>query len=266
MPKVSVIMGAYNCEKTIKRAIDSIINQTFQDWECIICDDGSTDNTWELLKQLTYGNSKFILIQNKRNSGLAASLNKCISVASGKYLARQDADDKSISTRLEEQVAFLDNNKDISVVGSYASLFDKNGQIWGKIMPPKVPLMVDWVKSATILHATVLMRREDIISVGQYNERAIRVEDYDLWLRLIAQGYKIRTLPKILYLVHWDKADYGRRRLRYRIIEMKVRFNGYRLLRLPVLNYLYVCKPLITGMIPKNLMYFYHRRRFGNEV
>ncbi|WP_227762463.1 glycosyltransferase family 2 protein [Zhaonella formicivorans] len=262
MPKVSVIMGVYNSKDTVKKAIQSILNQSYRDWEFIICDDGSNDGTWEILQNIAKNHSKIILLRNKKNIGLGASLNRCIMVASGEYLARQDADDVSIENRLEEEVNFLNIHKEVSVIGTYANLVNQNGNVWGEIKPPEIPTKNDWVKASSVIHATVLMRKQDIVDVGMYNEEAFRVEDYELWMRLVSKGYVIKTLPKILYKIRWDISDYSRRAFKYRLIEAKVRLNGYRKMGVCVKDYIYVFKPIILGLIPKNLMFLHHQRRF----
>jgi glycosyltransferase EpsE len=265
MPKVSIIMGAYNCEKTIERTVNSIYSQTFSDWEFLICDDASKDGTWNFLEKFAAQDSRIKLLRNEKNLGLAGALNKCILQASGEYLARQDADDYSENTRLAEQVAFLDSNKDVSVVGTYMNLFDESGLSWGVNKPPETPQMSDWVKGSAVIHASVMMRRKTIETVKGYNEQAIRVEDYELWMRMVGHGIIIKTLPKVLYNVHWDASDYSRKRFKQRIIEAKVRLHGYKNMQVPILNYVYVLKPIFTGLVPKDILFLYHKHRYRNR-
>ena len=111
MPTVSVIMGIYNCEKTLSDAIDSIINQTYSDWELIMCDDGSTDNTYQIATKYSEKDNRITVIKNDTNSGLAFSLNHCLKYAKGEYVARMDADDISLPNRFEKQVAFLNKTQ-----------------------------------------------------------------------------------------------------------------------------------------------------------
>src|SRR5690625_1613346 len=118
MPTVSVIMGVYNSEKTIERCINSILEQSYKKWELIICDDGSSDSTYEIVKSFTDRFSNIVLIKNNTNKGLAYSLNRCLDVARGEYIARMDADDIAISNRFQKQVDFLNANPEYDVVGS----------------------------------------------------------------------------------------------------------------------------------------------------
>ncbi|MGA3086096.1 MAG: glycosyltransferase [Thermodesulfobacteriota bacterium] len=262
MPKVSVIIGVFNGAKGIESALASIKDQTYDDWECIICDDGSTDSTWEVLQRITEGDSRFVLLRNSTNRGLAASLNYSISMAKGEYLARQDADDVSYPTRFEEEVAFLEKNEGVSVVGTYAALFDSSGGDWGIWKTPEHPEKADWITMTSIIHPSVMMRKQDILDVGGYNEKALRVEDLDLWIKLIGKGRRIATLPKVLYNFHWDISDYSRRKLRYRWNELKMKYQAFRTIRLPFYYCVYLLKPVITGLMPGRLMYLYHLKKF----
>ena len=121
MPRVSVVMPAYNAEKYIGEAIDSILNQTFTDFEFIIIDDGSSDRTADIVK--SYSDPRIRLLANERNSGIVASLNRGIQKATGKYIARMDADDYSRLDRIKKQVDFLDNHPEVIALGTSFSTF-----------------------------------------------------------------------------------------------------------------------------------------------
>ena len=262
MSKISVIMGVYNGKDGIANAINSIRSQTYDNWECIICDDGSTDGTWDVLKSITKGDARFVLLRHETNKGLATALNSCICLARGEYLARQDADDVSIDSRFEEQVVFLDENPDVVVLGTYAALFGINGELWGENKPPVMPVTTDWVKGSSVIHASVMMRKDVITETGCYDEKALRVEDYDLWLRLIGRGCKIVTLPKVLYNIHWDKSDYSRKKMGHRWNEIIIKFRALHYIKIPLHYYVYLLKPLFVGMLPFTLVHWYHYRRF----
>ena len=121
MPKLSVIMPAYNAEKYIGEAIESILNQTFTDFEFIIIDDGSSDHTADIIKG--FHDERIRFIQNEKNSGVANTLNKGLELSQGEYIARMDADDISLPARFEKQVAFMEANPDVAVVGCGIELF-----------------------------------------------------------------------------------------------------------------------------------------------
>lgn len=116
MPRVSIIMGVYNGFGRMDRSIQSIINQTYKDWEFIICDDGSTDDTYMKLQEYAALDNRIVVLKNAHNSGLAQSLNNCLSVAKGEYVARMDDDDYSHSERLEKEVYFLNQHPEYAIV------------------------------------------------------------------------------------------------------------------------------------------------------
>ena len=124
---VSIIMGVYNEEKTLERCLDSIIAQTYDNWELIVCDDCSDDGTVGILEKYIKKDNRIKLLRNEKNIRLAASLNKCLDAAKGEYIARMDADDISLPNRLEKQVKFLEEHEDIDCVGSNMVVFDESG-------------------------------------------------------------------------------------------------------------------------------------------
>ena len=126
-PLVSIIMGAYNCENTIYDCMESILKQTYENWEFIICDDCSSDHTLEILKKYEKNDKRIHILHNEKNMRLAASLNRCLEVAHGKYVARMDADDISMPDRLEKQVEFLESHSEYDVTGCNRMVFDENG-------------------------------------------------------------------------------------------------------------------------------------------
>lgn len=257
MPRVSVIMGIYNSnnEEMVKSAIDSILNQTFKDFEFIICDDGSTDGTYELVKRLTKHDDRVILIQNEKNSGLAYSLNHCLSVAKGEYIARMDADDISLPERLEEEVRFLENHNEYALVTSFADLF-RDKDIWGIKKVPQTPQKQDLLFGPPFVHAAMLMRKSVLDDLNGYkvSKETLRTEDYDLWMRMYALGYKGYNIQKSLYQIREDKNTYKRRAYKYRLDEAKVRYKGFKALGLMPKAIPYVIKPLIVGLLPQKFL------------
>ncbi len=255
MPKVSVIMGAYNCEDTVSNAVDSILAQTYEDWEFIICDDASTDNTLNILKKYEKENSsKIIVLHNESNKMLAGALNECLKKASGEYIARMDADDLSAENRLQLLVDFLDNNPDYAVVGSYMQTFDENGR--GEILKKlEEPSKFDVPKSNPFHHATIMMRKSAYDALNGYTVKKItrRSEDVDLWYRFFAAGFKGYNLEQPLYYVKVDDGAYKRRKLKYMIDASKIVFNGVKMLKLPAKYYVFALKPIISWFVPQFL-------------
>ena len=256
MPRVSVICGAYNVcgHYLFEKSIKSILAQTFEDFEFIICDDGSTDKTFENLLRLRECDGRIRLIKNEENLGLAATLNRCIEISEGEYIARHDCDDLSSPDRLEKQVSLLDGRRDISLLGSYAYLFDQTG-VWGKAVFPTEISKKDFLFSSPHLHGSVIFRKEALIRAGGYRvaKETRRCEDYDLFMRMHVFA-KSANLDEYLYYFCEDKNTYKRRKYRYRIDEAKVRIKGFKLLGLMPWAFFYAIKPLIVGLIPTRIL------------
>lgn len=267
MPEISVIMGIYNCADTLPSAIDSILAQTYTDWELIMCDDGSTDNTLCIAgKYAEQYPEKVILLKNECNRGLNKTLNICLGAAKGDYIARMDGDDTCSADRFEKEIAILKATPSLAVVSSGMAFFDDGG-IWGTITHPEHPTRKDFLHGSPFCHAPCMMRRDAIVSVGGYSEgkRLLRVEDYHLWMKLYAAGYSGYNIPEILYSMRDDCAAYKRRRFRFRINESNVICLCVKNLRLPVYGYLYALKPIIVGLLPEKLYTSLHKRKLSHR-
>lgn len=184
-PKLSVILPAFNAEKTLKRAIDSVLTQTFQDFELIVINDGSTDRTQEVID--SYRDTRLKKQQFDQNKGLIFGLNKGLEIAKGEYIARQDADDESFPRRFEKQTCVLDLNDKIGVVGSAMKLRNGLDKIVGEYRYPATPAFAKWqcLFKTPLAHSTIMMRRSLAEKVGGYNSKYKYAEDYELWTRVI---------------------------------------------------------------------------------
>ena len=258
MPRLSVIMGVYNVENMImiEKAINSILSQTFSDFDFIICNDGSNNETINYIKELAKKDNRIRILTNEKNFGLAYSLNKCIENSSSEYIARMDADDISKKDRLEKEIKFLDENDNYAVVACNANLIDETGKIWGKRSNPEIVKKEDFLFNSPVIHPTVIMRKKALEDVNYYrvSKETMRTEDYDLWMRLYEKGYKIYTIQECLYYFREDEQCLKRRKYKYRIDEAKVRYYGYKRLKLLPKGYIYVLKPLIVGLLPHKLI------------
>lgn len=259
MPRISVIMGVYNIRDTkiAEDAIQSILTQTYTDFEFIICDDGSTNNTYEFLKEIKRKDRRIKLLRNKVNRGLAFSLNHCLKICKGEYIARMDIDDISYNNRLEKQLYFLDTHPQYAVVGSWASLFtDNNNDIWGIRKKNRVPVRKDFLFGPPLIHATMLIRKSVLDDIGRYRVQwdTTRAEDYELFMRLYGKGFQIYNIQEPLYSIREDNNAYKRRKYRHRIEEAHVRFVGFRDMGLLPVGIPYILKPLIVGIIPQRIL------------
>ena len=256
-PMVSVIMGVYNPDKKyLLDSINSILNQTFQDFEIIICDDGSTTNV-DILKKIERMDNRIKIFKNSNNMGLAHALNICITNSKGRYLVRQDADDISDKYRIEKQVEFLEENIEFAFVGANVNYIDEYNNIWGHYNLKNEPKREDFVFRVPFMHGAVAYRREIFDSKDNYYrviKQTRRCEDYDLFMRLYAKGYKGCNIQEYLYNVREDKNALKRRKFIYRIDEIIIRKEGFKSLKLRRIYYIFILKPIIIGIIPNYIL------------
>lgn len=196
-PRVSVLMPVYNVEKYVNEAIDSILAQSFTDFELIVLDDCSTDNTAELVKK--YADERIIYHCNEKNLGLANNLNVGLSLAKGELIARMDGDDISLPDRFMIQVDFLDNNQDIDLCSCGLMMFGTEDQVWIRETNPE-QIKITMLFYSPILHATSMWRRESFEKNKLfYNQDAFPAEDYDLWSRAVFKC-RLVNIQEVLYL------------------------------------------------------------------
>ena len=261
--KISVIMGIYNCASTLPEAIESILNQTYSNWEVIMCDDGSSDDTFKVAQkyQRKYP-EKIKVIRNEKNSGLNKTLNHCLKYADGDYIARMDGDDLSLPTRFEKEAEFLDDNPDYAIVSCPMIYFDENGD-WGQGKAVEYPDKFTFVAGTPFCHAPCMVRTEAYKAANGYSEdeRTLRAEDYDLWFRLYAMGYKGCNLQEPLYKMRDDENAYRRRKFKYALNEAYVRRKGYKLLVLPLKYRIYSTRPIFVALLPKTLYKRLHQKK-----
>ena len=190
-------MSCYNASETIDYAIKSVMGQTFRDFEFLIMDDCSTDNTLKIIKNNQKLDKRIKIFQNSKNLGLTKSLNILISESKGEYIARQDADDISKAYRLEHQLNFMKNNKKYDACTSRAVIKNSNRKIpkYSIYLPNK--LVVKYKNP--FIHGTLLCKKEIISSVGNYDENFYFSQDYKLFSDLLGMNYRIKILSKVLY-------------------------------------------------------------------
>jgi len=200
---VSVILPAYNAEDYLEEAIQSILDQTFKDFELIIIDDKSTDKTSQII--LSFIDPRIVIIKNQKNQGITYSLNKGLEIAKGAYIARMDADDISATNRLELQINYLEQNPSTSLLGCCAEVIDQNGVVFDMM---EVPLTNSEIfhtifSSNCFIHPSVIFKKSVITDLGGYDLSSAQSQDYELWLRVI-QHNSVANLPDYLlkYRIH----------------------------------------------------------------
>lgn len=186
-PKISVILPVYNGERFLREAIESILNQTFKDFELILVNDGSTDRSEEIMK--SYQDHRIVRLDNGENLGLSKSYNRAIERARGEYIARMDADDVSDPKRLERQLSFLKRHPHVDIVGSGIVFIDENGQSRGQKHPQEDHALIKFSSlfSTPMMHPTI-MGKTSVFKTYHYNEGLHNSEDYELWSRLLFES------------------------------------------------------------------------------
>ena len=267
-PKVSVIMGVYNCKDVdaLFKSVNSIINQTFQDWEFIICNDGSTDNTLDFLKELEHYDKRIKVLTYLQNKGLAYALNFCIEHSKGKYIARMDDDDTARKDRLEKQICFLDEYEEYAFVGSIANVFNKEG-IWGTLKMPQYPNKNDFLWNIPFIHPSMVFRREAFALVRGYSTDEInrRCEDYNLIMDMYRTGLKGYNFQEALLDYYIENGTKKYRPMKDRIFEAIVRYKGYVKNGILLKGIPYIFKPIILGFIPQSIFRKIKQWQYNNR-
>lgn len=255
-------MGAYNCADTVEKCIDSIVAQTYDNWELIVCDDCSRDNTLCVLNEIAERDNRIKVIANSENMKLAATLNNCLAVAKGEYVARMDTDDICLPDRIEKQVAFLCENEEYDVVGGAAQIFDGE-KIIGTRRFNEHPSINDLLRGPVFMHPTVMLRKSCYDALGGYtvSKRTVRGQDWDLWFRFYAAGFKGYNMQEPLIVYHESPSDYKKRTLKTATMYTRTALYGYRLVKVPVYKYYLAFKPIISALMPRKIMLAYHAKK-----
>lgn len=261
--RISVIMGIYNCEQTLMEAVQSLMNQTFSEWNLIMCDDGSSDNTFQVAEAIEKKlPGRVLLLRNRENKGLNYTLNKCLEKVNGEYVARMDADDICSPSRFEKEAIFLDTHPEYAFVSSPMVLFDDSGE-WGCDWGKEKPDGKDLIIYRPFCHAACMIRTEALQSVGGYSvdRRLLRVEDLHLWMKLYEHGFLGYNIQEPLYMMRDDRNAYQRRRFKYRINESYVNMLTVKKLKLNPIYMVYAIKPVLIGLLPPGLYDLLHKSR-----
>lgn len=265
MSQISVIMGIYNVADTLDEALRSLMNQTLQDFEIVMCDDGSSDSTYAIALQFAdQYPGRVVLLKNDINLGLNYTLNRCLTMAKGKYIARMDGDDVCAPDRFEKQAAFLDSHPGYAIVSSPMIFFDENGE-FRRGSAVEYPERMDFIKGSPFCHAPVMIRADAYRAVGGYtvDKRMLRVEDVNLWFKLYAAGYKGYNIQEPLYKMRDDREATSRRKFKYRVNSTYTRIKGFQMLHIPLQYYPYTLLPILVGLLPKPLYVYLHRKKQG---
>ena len=210
-PAISVILPVYNAEAYVREAVESILAQSFTDFECIIINDGSNDGSGAILRELAARDARIVLIE-RPNGGLVSALNEGIERARADFIARMDADDVAMPERFALQHACMVQEPELAVLGSFFNIIERNSKFvrlykFLPLIPTKAARFVE--HRCPVHHPTIMMRRDAVLKAGGYRKAFSHAEDYDLWLRMSELGYGFANLPQPLlnYRVHGDNVS-----------------------------------------------------------
>ena len=268
-PKVSVIVAVYNLEDCIEKSLQTILNQTCNDFEVLVYEDASLDHSREILQKIAENDSRIRLLLADKNSGQAFGRNQCLSQARGEYIAIHDGDDYSVPERLEKQSAFLEKNPDYNFVASWGNIIDEHGNI----IEVRNSSQGDMKKEAFLwgmpfFHGTAMFRKDVMEQVGGYrvdSQTRFRGEDYDMVMRMYMEGFRCYILPDRLYIYAENTDAWKRRKYRYRFSEFRMRWSNFKLLGLMPKGIPYAVKPMIVGLLPQRLLHNLRRRSTKTE-
>lgn len=220
-PAISVLMSAYNSERYVREAVESILNQTFGDFELILIDDGSKDSSPQILTELADRDARIRFI-SRLNKGLTKTLNEALSLARAPLIARMDADDVSMPDRFEKQVEYLESHPECVCVGSRVELIDPLGSVFRtsdhKLMHEEIDAGLMKGVGWSIVHPVAMIRRDALEKVGGYREQFETSQDLDLFLRLAEVG-RLANLPDVLlqYRQHFESVAFHKHEKQWKV-------------------------------------------------
>lgn len=264
MARISVLMGVFNCASYLQEALDSLYAQTYNDFKIILCDDGSTDETYAIAEFNAETHNNIVFIHNDQNQGLNYTLNHCLEYADTEYCARMDGDDLSLPDRFEKEIRFLDEHPEYAIVSCPMVYFDEEGE-FGRGKGGYEPSKMAFIKGTPFCHAPCMVRTEAYQKVGGYTEspKLLRVEDYHLWMKMFAAGYRGYNLDECLYAMRDDRNAQNRRKWKGRVNSSYAMRLACKTLDLPLWAYFYTVLPIIKYFIPDSLYRYLHRKKIN---
>jgi teichuronic acid biosynthesis glycosyltransferase TuaG len=266
-PRVSIICSVRNGEPVLRPTLESVLRQTFRDWEFLIVDDGSTDGTAELVRGYAASEPRIRLIPTA-GIGRAHALNLAISEARGDWIANIDADDPSHPRRIELQLEAFEREPGYAVIATdHIVLMDSESSRWSPDLPPAPPAVIEQRdalgKGNPINHSSVMMRRGDLLQIGGYATDRKRQIDYELFVRLAAHSFRIGRLPLKLSSrrLHAAQSFEARDRLRYLLSSVSVQYRAIRCLRASSWYYALLPARFLYGLLPRSIRGRINRRR-----
>lgn len=260
MTKISVLMPVYNQQNYLKKAIESILCQTFKNFEFLILDDASTDSSLKIIKN--FKDKRIKIFSQKKRQGLAKSLNFLIKKAKGVYLARMDGDDVSEKNRLVRELDFLEKKPQVAMVGCWAKIIDKNGKFIGVF---KYPTSYEQIKKEILkynpfVHSSIMIRKKILMTIGGYDPNLFYSQDYDLFLKL-ASKYPLANLPHYLIRFRWQP-DFKKQKIQH-LTSLKIRIKAIKSYGYQKKEVFKIIKPFISYLTPIFIKKIYWQKKFN---
>lgn len=250
-PEVTVLMSVYNDKKYLNSCINSILNQTFTNFEFIIIDDASDDGSYEILKSYAEKDNRIKLMQNEVNKGLSYNLSEGISLAATPWIARMDADDISYEKRLHVQMQYVRDNPEVDVVGSYVIDIDEEGnEIELRKVPTSHEKIANLIWTCPFIHPTVLFKKESIINAGSYNRGLRRRQDYDLWFRCHEKNLRFHNIDQPLLYYRSTDDYYKKNDVKVQLQQVKMGFAGAKRVKASPIAYIGIVISFLKGILP----------------
>ena len=252
---ISVIMSVYNAEKYLEKAIDSILNQTYQDFEFIIVNDCSNDGSYAILKEYEKNYKCIRLINNTKNLGLTKNLNRAIAASKGEYIARMDADDISEINRFERQIEYFNNHKEVDILGTFSNDINEYGEvIRTRTNPVSHNEIISMLpKLSPMAHPSVMFKKRSLEKIDFYNEKYRTSQDLEMWYRAAGTGLIFHNIPEFLFQYRIDGNFLARKTFKFRWNDYKLRLEGFKHIKLPWYKYSYAFIPLVLGFLPGSI-------------
>lgn len=258
---VSVIMPMYNPkENELRLSIESILNQTYKNFELIIIDDCSINGSVNIVKEYMKDNDKIILLHNEKNSGIEITLNTGILNSKSDYIVRMDSDDIAYPNRIETEMNFLIKHPEYDFIGSRVDFFNDNDGIFRTTSFFGEVKKEDFLKGTPFIHPTMILKKSALVKVGYY-PISYRTEDYLLQMKLIANGFRGYIIEDICLKYRQDENNINRLNKKQRINEMKVKIKGFRMMKIKWYQYIWVLKPFLAMITPKRLIQMYQKKK-----
>jgi glycosyltransferase involved in cell wall biosynthesis len=252
---ISIICSIYNSNKTLPQMIESVLNQTYKNFELILINDGSIDNSLKIIQEFADKDNRIVII-DKKNSGLTKSLNVGLKKAKGKYIARIDADDIWYPDKLQKQIDFLERNLYYALIGTAYNEIDENGKVI--FQKQRLPLLItdeeirnNIAKFNPFFHSSVMFRKEILDIIGFYNEEFKYTQDYEFWIRIMTK-YKVTNLPEVLASRRYsDNMISIKKEKEQRMYAIKAKFLAIKLLKKPIFEYKYLINDILVFLLPQ---------------